>query len=275
MSRSVFIVVGVLVALVIVLSGLVGFFYGQSTLSSKNIVTETKTVRETITATKIVTTTFTPITISPTLNLIAVAYEEYNRFELIIFNYGANIENVTDILINGVPIDEIEPQIKRQTIIKLDHGTLLLFRIGHFPIGPNQTVIMKVNFSTLKFTDPYEIVLKTSSGQEYPAIVKWRPPLEKLMIASAYATKTGVNTWTITIHVINSGNIDSTITEVSVNGKPSSAAGLSGPTTFQLNVGASITLTYTLTGPYTSGQTIEIMLHTAWGSGFPKAIVLP
>lgn len=274
MSRSVFIVVGVLVALVVVLSGLVGFFYGQSTFSSQNIVTETKTVRETITATKIVTTTFTPITISPTLNLFAIAYEEYNRFELIIFNYGANIENVTDILINGVPIDEIEPQFKYQTRMYIDRVPVI-FGTSHFPIGPNETVIMKVNFSTLKFTDPYEIVLKTSSGQEYSAIVKWRPPLERLEIASAYATKTGVNTWTITIHIKNGVFNDCTVTEIFVNGKPASAAGLSGPTNFTLKAGTSTSLTYTLTGPYYSGQTIEITLHTLDGTWYPKAIVLP
>ncbi|MEM3871727.1 MAG: hypothetical protein QXE05_04150 [Nitrososphaeria archaeon] len=275
MGRSVFIVVGVLVALVIVLSGLVGFFYGQSTFSSQNIVIETKTVRETITTTKIVTTTFPPITISSTRNLFAKAYEEYNKFELIIINCGTNIEEVTDILVNGIPIDTIEPQIKYQTTRYKDRVPEFFDRICPFIIVPNETITMTVNFSTLKFENPYEIVLKTSLGQEYPVIVKWFYPLKGLEITSAYATQIGINAWTISIHIRNGVFIDRTITEIFVNGKPSSTAGLSGTTNFTLKAGASISLTYTLTGPYYSGQTIEIKLHTSNGEEYPKAVVLP
>lgn len=172
MSRSVFIVIGVLVTLVIILSGLVGFFYGQSEAQKITIIeTMTKIYTETVTVTKTVSfTQVTTITI-PTLT------DTFTRYE-------------------------------------------------------------------------------------------------KLEIASAYA-QAGTNGWEIRIFVKNTGSSDVTVTEVFVNGKPASVAGLSGTTNFTLNVGASTSLTYTLTGPYGSGQTIEIKLHTASGAEYPKAVVLP
>ncbi len=278
MSRSVFIIIGFLVALVIILSGLVGFFYGQSTpLMSPNIITETKTVRETITITKTVT-----ITTSSSRTLFVKAYEEYNRLELIISNYGVNDEKITDILINGIQIDKVEPQIKYQTRIYKDHIPVLFVSICPLIIEPNASITIIVNFSTINFMEPYKVVLKTSSGQEYTAIIEWFPPFEKLEIVNAYATKLTSNTWTISVSIKNTGNIDSIITDIFINGKPYTVAGgtLTGTSLpLQMPVGSSktiiISIISSVTSPYTSGQTIEVKIHTVIGAEYPKAVVLP
>ncbi|MCM8803444.1 MAG: hypothetical protein NC827_09130 [Candidatus Omnitrophica bacterium] len=267
-----------MVALVIILSGLVGFFYGQSTpLMSPNIITETKTVRETITITKMVT-----ITTSSSRTLFVKAYEEYNRLELIISNYGVNEEKITDILVNGIQIDKVEPQIKYQ--IYKDRIPVIACPLGMCPftIEPNASITIIVNFSTINFMNPYKVVLKTSSGQEYPAIIEWFPPFEKLEIVNAYATKLTSNTWTISVSIRNTGNMDSIITDIFINGKPYTVAGgtLTGTSLpLQMPVGSSktiiITIISSVTSSYTSGQTIEVKIHTAIGAEYPKAVVLP
>ncbi|MEM3503002.1 MAG: hypothetical protein QW134_02135 [Nitrososphaeria archaeon] len=185
MSRSVFIVIGFLVTLVVVLSGLVGFFYGQSQVPVRTTtIMETKTVTETLTK----TVTFTPT------------------------------QSIT----------------------------------------PVTTV-------TISTTTPTTIYL-----------------FEKLEIVNAYATKLTGNSWTIYLSVKNTGSMDSTITEIFINGKPYTVAGgtlIGASLPSYMPVGSSRTITISVitsnSSPYTSGQTIEVKIHTATGAEYPKAVVLP
>jgi flagellin-like protein len=110
---------------------------------------------------------------------------------------------------------------------------------------------------------------------------------ERLEITSAYAEK-GKTPGEFTIKIVanNTGSAPATITDIFINGKPMSAAcakdlsdsehTLIGKT---INPGGGINGTITLTSTdnikYTSGQTVEIVLHTASGKDYPKSVLLP
>jgi flagellin-like protein len=99
---------------------------------------------------------------------------------------------------------------------------------------------------------------------------------ERIEITSAYATKSGT-TFTINLKAKNTGSAAATITEIFINGKPISVAGAtsSGLGNQTINPGDEISGTITLTTGYTSGQTVEIVLHTASGKDYPKSVLLP
>jgi len=105
---------------------------------------------------------------------------------------------------------------------------------------------------------------------------------EKLEVISAYATGNESSGWTISIIVKNTGTTDVTIDEIFINGKPSSA--WSGKITFpslpqSLSPGSQTTLTLTVqpktTSSLSSGQIIEVKLHTAAGNEYPRSVQLP
>jgi flagellin-like protein len=103
---------------------------------------------------------------------------------------------------------------------------------------------------------------------------------ERLEITSAYAEK---DTGKFTIHMVanNTGSAAATITDIFVNGKPSSAAGATASDIIgkTINPGegikGDIILTSTDSIKYSSGQTVEIVLHTASGKDYPKSVLLP
>jgi flagellin-like protein len=111
---------------------------------------------------------------------------------------------------------------------------------------------------------------------------------ERLEITSAYVSSKSDTGFTIKVIANNTGSAAATITDIFINGKPMSAAGaddlsesdkthtLIGKT---INPGEGIDGTITLksdtTNKYTSGQTVEIVLHTASGKDYPKSVLLP
>ncbi|MBS7618810.1 DUF4352 domain-containing protein [Candidatus Bathyarchaeota archaeon] len=121
---------------------------------------------------------------------------------------------------------------------------------------------------------------------------------EKLEIPTAYATnasyKIGSNVmtgWNITLNVKNTGTTDTTIDSVLINGIPASEivnvtvtfdgglwinnATVESISTF-IKSGVSIDIIIGIPrGPYISGQSITITLHTSGGQDYPKTVVLP
>ena len=118
---------------------------------------------------------------------------------------------------------------------------------------------------------------------------------EKLEVISAYATKTGANQWSVVIIVKNTGSTDATIDNIFINGIPygtlysdgavdssvtvDSETVQPGTEAISLGTGVQKTITFTLrkgnTYTFTSGQVVEIKLHTAAGNEYPKSVQLP
>ncbi|ADG90713.1 archaellin/type IV pilin N-terminal domain-containing protein [Thermosphaera aggregans] len=99
--------------------------------------------------------------------------------------------------------------------------------------------------------------------------------VENLQITYAYAEKTGT-VWNIQLRIENKGTGTATIDQVFVNGKPldSNAINISLP--ISINPGQSQSITITLSGTgFSSGQQVEVKLHTASGKEYPKMVTLP
>ena len=107
---------------------------------------------------------------------------------------------------------------------------------------------------------------------------------EKIEITYIYATKSGT-TWTITLKAKNTGTADATIDNVFINGKPVSAidaASITSPTdlasdgTYTLSAGSEVVIEISINdGDFTSGQSVEVKIHTASGQEYPKLVNLP
>jgi len=118
---------------------------------------------------------------------------------------------------------------------------------------------------------------------------------ENIQIISAYATGSTGN-WTITLQVKNVGTTDATIDNIFINGIPvSNVGGVSwinvttagtsytdytsssfGSISIPLKAGSNATLIIGIGGSnFSSGQMVEIKLHTASGKEYPKQITLP
>jgi FlaG/FlaF family flagellin (archaellin) len=104
--------------------------------------------------------------------------------------------------------------------------------------------------------------------------------VENLQITYAYANKTN-DEWEITLRVENKGTGTATIDEVFINGVPIrqiNGANIT-PTIgngISINPGQSQSITINLpsTG-FSSGQQVEVKLHTASGKEYPKMVTLP
>ena len=106
---------------------------------------------------------------------------------------------------------------------------------------------------------------------------------EKIEITYIYAEK-DTNTWTIKLKVTNTGTADATIDNIFINGKPytsyTPSATLSGSVTslpYTLSAGSSVEFEIIIssTAGFSSGQSVEIKVHTASGQEYPKLVNLP
>jgi len=110
---------------------------------------------------------------------------------------------------------------------------------------------------------------------------------ENLQIISAYAEQTTVGNgtgWKITVQVKNTGTTDATIDNLFINGKPVSSYGGSitvspdvTSSTISVKSGSTTTITVTI-GPnagFSSGQMVEVKIHTASGKEYPRQVTLP
>jgi len=106
---------------------------------------------------------------------------------------------------------------------------------------------------------------------------------EKLEIGSAYSTAndTAGWEWNVYVSVRNTGSSDATITDIFVNGKPLSAYGgnvtnvPSLPIPQPTGTNSSLVVSIKDNAGFINGQTIEVKLHTASGTDYPKSVVLP
>ncbi|MCC5990023.1 MAG: DUF4352 domain-containing protein [Thermosphaera sp.] len=105
--------------------------------------------------------------------------------------------------------------------------------------------------------------------------------VENLQITYAYAEKTSTG-WRIQLKVENKGTGTATIDEVFVNGVP--IGQIEGANIdpeigngISINPGdsRSITITLSSSNGFSSGQQVEVKLHTASGKEYPKMVTLP
>jgi len=125
-----------------------------------------------------------------------------------------------------------------------------------------------------------EVKLHTTDGKEYPRMVTLPEPTELVQIVSAYATGSAGD-WTIIMEIRNVGPAETVIDNIFINGIPySRVAGVSLGPGIQLPMpipcGGDKTITILISGSsFSSGQMIEVKLHTASGKEYPKMITLP
>ena len=107
---------------------------------------------------------------------------------------------------------------------------------------------------------------------------------ERLEIRGAYAVKNSDGNFTVTLSVKNSGSLAAVIDEKAIlyNGKPADYYWIMPKVTFRadgdanLDPGEEVTVDIMLVGaPWTSGMSVEIVLHTVSGGDYPKVVVLP
>lgn len=101
---------------------------------------------------------------------------------------------------------------------------------------------------------------------------------EKLEIVSTWAEKSGTS-WTVHVTTRNSGSADASISDVFINGRPAASYSPAidvSALKADLKAGNELTdKTFTLGTGFASGQTVELVLHTASGRDYPKTVVLP
>jgi len=95
---------------------------------------------------------------------------------------------------------------------------------------------------------------------------------EQVQITAAYAPDTS----TIRLRVKNTGTTAATVDEIFINGRPHSDmnATVSPSLPITLSPGQELDITISLTG-FSSGQSVEVKIHTASGKEYPKLVVLP
>jgi len=107
---------------------------------------------------------------------------------------------------------------------------------------------------------------------------------ENLQIITAYAEQQEGGGWTITLEVKNTGTTDATIDNIFINGKPygsytsnTTSISISPLLSIPLKAGSDTTITITIPDGlgFTSGQMVEVKLHTASGKEYPKQVTLP
>ena len=100
---------------------------------------------------------------------------------------------------------------------------------------------------------------------------------EKIEVISAYAVKSGAN-FDIKVSVKNTGTTTATIDNIFINGipynDPSIGATVTPSLPQTLDPGGSVEFTITISG-FSSGQIVEVKLHTASGNEYPKSVQLP
>jgi len=110
---------------------------------------------------------------------------------------------------------------------------------------------------------------------------------EEVKVTSAYAEYVGTD-FVVNMRLKNTGSADATLDDAFINGRPWDAFGATGCTadgstfggtladTVSLLSGIQVDVVVTIPDSVvSSGQTLDIKLHTAAGRDYPRAVVLP
>lgn len=257
------ILIAILIAVLVTLSLVVAIWMklGESPGPSVNTATSPAT-----------TATITESMPAESMRIISAYAEGISggwKITLIVENARAVDVTIDSIFINGKPWSSysgitISPPLP--TLVKTGSEANITITIpGNAGFSANQMI---------------EVKLHTTDGKEYPRMVTLPEPTELVQIISAYADGSPGN-WTITLQVKNVGTADAIIDNIFVNGKPySQIAGVTlGPGTqlpIQLPSGEARTITIQISGSsFSSGQMVEVRLHTVSGREYPKQVTLP
>jgi len=283
MSRVIYGVIGIFVIAVIVLTGLVGYLYGQEpqtvtvTIPTTTTVTTTqptqattKTITVTTTTqtqTVTTTTTYTSSQTQPNQYGIEVTTETQDPI------YGGSV--IIHIKVSG-PARDItliisDSNMKTVSIIPISKEALLDgSEIVQTSFLPTLQLFKEGIWTFILASDPDGNELYRTDIEIPGAFSRF----EKLEITSAYAT----DSTHVTLNVKNTGSTDTSITDLFVNGKLLSVfdPGATGftPGTLASGQSASFTLTFT-SGKLFSGVTYDFKIHTASGTDYPKAVIIP
>jgi len=251
-----------------------------TTILPTTVPTATTTTVPTTVTTMVPTTVTTTVTTTITIvESMPVEYVEINadasaicgggwRIRLVVFNFGVVNVTIDNIFINGKPWSSYS---------------------GITISTPPPILVMTYSSVEIYITIPgntgfvsgqmIEVKLHTTDGKEYSKQVTLLAT-ENVQIVSAHATGSQGN-WTIIMEVRNVGTTDVVIDNIFINGMPySQVAGVSLGSGTQLPMlipcGGDKTITILISGSsFSSGQMIEVKLHTASGKEYPKLITLP
>jgi len=262
-SKTVYGVIGILVIAVVVLTGLVGYLYGQKPQ------TLTETNSQTITVTK--TSTYTQIVTNNNTYTYPSSQTQTNQYQI-----EATAEPISGGMLQ-VTIKVSGPAEDILIVISDTDGKTVAYvpilKINLLDgVETAQTYITKEGLYTF-------IIARQSDGVELYrttiALTGVFSRFEKLEISSAYAT----SATSIVLNVQNTGSSDATIIDIFINGKPEasfSPTGTAAPTCpISLTSGTKTTITITMASALISGVTYDFKIHTAAGNDYPKAVVIP
>jgi len=218
------------------------------------------------------TATITESMLAESMRIISAYAEGISggwKITLIVENARAVDVTIDSIFINGKPWSSysgitISPSLP--TLVKTGSEASITITIpGDTGFSANQMI---------------EVKLHTTDGKEYPRMVTLPEPTELVQIISAYATGSQGN-WTIIMEVRNVGPVEIVIDNIFINGIPySQVAGVSLGPGIQLPMlipcGGDKTITIQISSSsFSSGQMVEVKLHTASGKEYPKQVTLP
>lgn len=268
MSRVIYGVIGIFVIAVIILTGLVGYLYGQ----------EPQTVTVTIPTTTTVTTTQPIQTTTKTTTVTTTTQTQSSQYKI-----EATTETVNGSLIGFIRLSAPPGDLAGLLVEDLNGerlNTIIMMSNREFL---DRVVVWRQQFNPENVKeDYYTFILKAQNGSVvYRTTIKllWEviPPFELLYITSAYAN----SRIEVIINLGNGGSLDVMITDILVNGKPlrqfDAGATISPDMTngFSLIRGISVSIKITFSQPLSSGVTYDFKIHTASGTDYPKAVVIP
>jgi len=166
MPKIVYGVMGVLVVAVVVLTGLVGYLYGQGsqTATVTTTVTSQTTTATTTTQTHIITVTNTSgnFTRFEKLEITSAFSTAANKIVLNVKNTGSSDATITDVFVNGIPIGSFSPT-----------GSITANPIENYPsLRTGDEVTLTLTFAAnLSHGVTYDIKVHTASGTDYPKAV--------------------------------------------------------------------------------------------------------
>jgi len=272
MPKIVYVVMGVLVVAVVVLAGLVGYLYGKGSQTAivTTTVTSQTTTAATTTKTQVVTVTTKYTTLQPSPYKIEATTETANGTLWVFIRLTAPPGDYSYISVYDSKGESVSCIIVPPVRAFLDNFIVSTNAVNleHYKIEEEYCTFM---LTARNGSIVYSTTIKLPMAVNEPSGNFTR--FERLEITSAYAKGTNV----IVLNVKNTGSVDATITDIFINGKPLSAVGGAAAPALPISMpsGSSTIITLTFTSGFPSGVTLDVKLHTASGTDYPKAVIIP